>query len=118
MSRPRFLADNDLNDAIVRGVARREPSIGFARLRDLGLDRLPDPEVLQFAARENWIVVSHDVNSMTSAAFGLLAAGEAMHGLLLVHQGDPIAPILDSLILIWSASEAEEWMGLVEFLPL
>jgi hypothetical protein len=25
MSRPRFLADNDLNDAIVRGTLRREP---------------------------------------------------------------------------------------------
>jgi hypothetical protein len=118
MSRPRFLADNDLNDAIVRGVARREPSIEFLRLRELGLDRLPDPEVLQFAARENWIVVSHDVNSMTAAAFGLLTSNQAMHGLLLVHQSDPIAPIIDSLVLIWSASEAEEWSGLVEFLPL
>ena len=29
-----------------------------------------------------------------------------------------MATILDSLILIWSASEAEEWIGLVEFLPL
>jgi hypothetical protein len=34
MSRPRFLADNDLNDAIVVGVRRREPTVEFARLRD------------------------------------------------------------------------------------
>ena len=38
MSRPRFLADNDLNDAIVLGVLRREPAIEFKRLRDLGLE--------------------------------------------------------------------------------
>jgi hypothetical protein len=37
MSRPRFLADNDLNDAIVVGVRRREPTAEFARLRELGL---------------------------------------------------------------------------------
>jgi hypothetical protein len=39
MSRPRFLADNDLNDAIAVGVLRREPAAEFARLRDLGLPR-------------------------------------------------------------------------------
>jgi hypothetical protein len=45
MSRPRFLADNDLNDAIVAGVRRREPAIEFSRLRDLGLATRSDPEV-------------------------------------------------------------------------
>ena len=43
MSRPHFLADNDLNDAIVMGVLRREPTIEFARLRDLGLATRADP---------------------------------------------------------------------------
>ena len=52
MSRPRFLADNDLNDAIVVGVRRREPAAEFARLRDLGLAARGDPEVLDHAARE------------------------------------------------------------------
>src|SRR5262245_29244280 len=117
MSRPRFLADNDLNDAIVRGMMRREPAVGFARLRQFGLERNSDLDVLRFAARERWIVVSHDVSSMSSAAFELLADGEAMHGLLLVHQREPIGVIIESLILIWSASEAEEWIGLVERLP-
>ena len=112
------MADNDLTDAIVRGVLRREPGVEFARLRELDLQSHPDAEVLEFAARVSWIVVSHDVNSMTAAAFSLLAAEKPMHGLLLVHQRDPIAPTIDSLILIWRASEAEEWIGQVEHLPL
>lgn len=117
MSRPHFLADNDLNDAIDRGVTRREPALEFARVRDFGLDRAPDREVLQFAAREHWTVVSHDINSMTAAATEVLAAGEPMCGLLLVHQREPIGPTIDSLVLIWSESGAEEWVGLIEFLP-
>jgi len=28
MSRPRYLADNDLNDAIVVGILRRDPAAG------------------------------------------------------------------------------------------
>jgi len=118
MSRPRFLADNDLNHAIVVGVLRREPAAEFARLRDLGLATRSDPEVLDFAARENWIVVSHDVNTMREVASNRLAAGLPMNGLLLAHQRTPVSAIIESLLLIWSASEAEEWAGQVEFLLL
>src|SRR5271165_6218050 len=117
MSRPRFLADNDLNDAIAVGVLRREPAAEFARLRDLGLATRSDPEVLDFAARENWIVVSHDVNTMREAACACLATGLPMNGLLLSHQRTPISPIIESLVLIWAASEAAEWAGRVDFLP-
>ena len=118
MSRPRFLADNDLNDAIVVGVRRREQAAEFAALRDLGLATRTDPDVLEFAAGENWILVSHDVNTMREAASTRLAAGLPMNGLLLAHQRTPVSQIIESLLLIWVASEAEEWTGQVEFLPL
>jgi hypothetical protein len=36
----------------------------------------------------------------------------------MVKQPDPIQPIIDSLVLIWSASEADEWRDQVIFLPL
>ena len=47
-----------------------------------------------------------------------LAAGQSMPGLLMVAQSEPIGPVIDSLVLIWSASEAEEWADQVRFLPL
>jgi hypothetical protein len=112
------LADNDLKDAIVLGVLRSEPAIEFSRLRDLGIAALSDPDVLDYAARGNWLIVSHDVNSLTAAAFDRMAAGHMMNGLLLAHQDDPVSSTIDNLILIWSASEAEEWANQVVFLPL
>jgi predicted nuclease of predicted toxin-antitoxin system len=117
MSRTRFLADQDLNDVIVRGIARLEPTVEFARLREFGLEELPDIDVLRFAARERSIVVSHDVNSMTATAFAMVAAGEAMHGLLIVHQDRPTAPVIESLLLILSETEAEDWIGRMAYLP-
>ena len=77
MSRPRFLADNDLNDALVVVVRRREPTVEIARLRDLDLATQSDPEVLDYAARENWIVISHDVNTMGEAAWTRVGGGTA-----------------------------------------
>lgn len=118
MSRPRYLADNDLNDAIVVGTRRRELAAEFARLRDLGLATWSDSAVLDFAAAENWIVVSHDVNTMRDAAYNRREAGLVMYGLLLASQRTPVSSIIESLLLIWAASEVEEWTGRVEFLPL
>jgi hypothetical protein len=118
MSRPRYLADHDLNEHIVDGVRRRESAIEFLRARDLGLADRPDPEVLAYAATEGLIIVSHDVNTMPAHAYARIAAGEVMAGLLMVKQSHPLEPIIDSLVLIWSASTAEEWRDLVVFLPL
>jgi hypothetical protein len=112
------LADHDLNEHIIDGVLRREPSIEFIRTREVGLSGRPDPEVLEYAAAQGLLLVSHDVNTMPAHAFARLAAGQPLAGLLMVRQTRPIGPVMDSLVLIWSASEAEEWRDQVPFLPL
>ena len=118
MSRPRFLADHDLNEHILDGVLRREPAVDIVRARDVGLGDRPDPEVLEFAAAHGFLVVSHDVNTMPGHAYDRIQAGHPLAGLLMVRQTAPIGPVIDSLVLIWSASEAEEWRDQVRFLPL
>jgi len=64
MSRPRFLADHDLNEHLVCGVVRREPAIEFIRARDIGMHERLDAEVLTYAAEHQMLVISHDVNTM------------------------------------------------------
>jgi len=118
VSRPRFLGDHDLNGEIIRGVVRREPTIEFTPLRLLGTIDMPDPLLLELAARDGLIVVSHDVKTMRAHANDRVRAGLRMPGLMLAHQMDPIAPIIESLVVIGAASEAEEWEGQVVFLPL
>ena len=64
MSRPCFLADHDLNEHLITGVVRREPSIRFMRASELGLAESLDDRVLQYASSEGLLIVSHDVNTM------------------------------------------------------
>ena len=78
----------------------------------------PDAEILEYADRQRLLVVSHDVNTMPAAAYARLAAGKTIAGLLMVQQIDPVGAIIENLLLIWSASEAEEWNNQVCFLPL
>lgn len=118
MSRPRFLADHDFNEHILDGLLRREPTIEISRARDERLHEMPDERVLAFAAERGLLVLSHDVNTMPAAAFARLADGQAVSGLLMVRQVNPVAEAVDDLMLIWWASDAEEWNGQVWFLPL
>lgn len=113
-----FLADHDLNDHIVHGVLRREPAIEFIRPRDVGMAERLDADILAYAANHLLIVVSHDVNTMRDAAYARIRAGIPVAGLLLVQQRDPEGAIIEDLLLIWSASAAEEWQNVVGFLPL
>lgn len=56
----RYQADADLNQAIVTGVLRREPTIDFQTAFAAGLEGVKDLEVLAIAARQGRILVSHD----------------------------------------------------------
>lgn len=118
MSTIRFLADHDLNEHIVAGVHRLDPSVEFQHVRDFGLQERPDDEVLEYAHREQWLVVSHDVNTMTAAASRRLENNLGLCGLLMVPQSEPVRNVIESLLLIWSATELEDWTDQVVFLPL
>lgn len=41
-----------------------------------------------------------------------------MSGLILVRQDYPIGQVIDELVLIGEASTAEEWIGVIAYLPL
>ncbi len=118
MSTVRFLADHDLNDHIVEGVHRLEPALEILRSRELGLADWHDPQVLEYAAREGLVVVSHDSNTMTAAANHRLSEGLPLIGLCIASQSLPIRQVIESLVLIWSASELEDWRDQIIFLPL
>lgn len=118
MSRPRFLADHDLNEHIVIGVVRREPAVEFLRVRDLGMSRHSDAAILDVADREKLLVVSHDVNTMPAAAYARLSAGKSCSGLVMIQQTLPVGSVIDELVLIWCSTDIEEWKDQVVFLPL
>ena len=62
----RLLADADLDEGIVSGCLRREPTMDFLTANDAKLRRLPDSEVLRVAAEQDRILVSHDFRTATS----------------------------------------------------
>ncbi len=60
----RFQADADFNQNIVTGILRRETGIDFQTANAAGLEGLKDREVLELAAKEGRVLVSHDRRTM------------------------------------------------------
>jgi len=114
----RYLADEQFKSAIVDGVKRRLPELEITRVQDVGLRTASDPEVLRFAALENYIVLTHDVRTMETFARNRIEAGLPMPGVFVIPQLVPIGQAIDALALIAQCSQPEEWTDLIQFLPL
>jgi hypothetical protein len=112
-----YQADADLNQAIVTGVLRREPKIDFQTAFAAGLQGVKDPEVLAIAARQRRILVSHDRKTMPSE-FAKFIMNDRSSGVIIVSRKLPIEIIIEELIIIWTASSAEEWIDRIAKLPL
>ena len=50
--------------------------------------------------------------------FGRFVAETTSSGLILLREGIPIATAVEELALIWSASEGEEWVNRLVWIPL
>lgn len=60
----RLAADENFNANIVRGLRLRFPSIDLVPVQDAGLSGADDPTVLNWAARERRILLTHDVTTL------------------------------------------------------
>ena len=114
----RFLADEDVRADIVRGLRSREPAIDILDVKIGGLRGATDPALLELAAEQDRIVVTHDRNTMTRHYYERLAAGKSGPGLFIVPTEPSAAGrVVESLLLVWSASKAEEWRDRIVYLP-
>ena len=65
----RFLADENFNNQIVRGILRRNANVDIVRVQDVGLAEVDDPIILEWAAGQRRVVLTHDVSTMTDFAY-------------------------------------------------
>ena len=114
--KPRFQADADLNEDIVKGVLRREPKVDFRTATSARFRGLSDQEVLIVAAEEGRILVSHDRKTMPRT-FAQFIQGQTSPGLFLVSQKTDLLIAIESLLLAWSASDHDEWTNRIVVLP-
>ncbi len=118
MSQPQYLADEDLRGSIVQAVRRLESDLEITTIVEQGQSSISDEEVLAYEWVNQWLLVSHDVNTMKAFAERRIAEGHSIHGLFLVPQSRSTRTVAENLVLIWSASAFDEWRDRIVYLPL
>jgi predicted nuclease of predicted toxin-antitoxin system len=103
----RLLADADLNAAGITwykasGAIRRNPELDFKRAEDVPLEGLDDEAVLNVAARDRRILVSHDVTTMPDH-FREYTRRRVSPGVILVPQNLSIGRAIENIIVICEA---------------
>jgi hypothetical protein len=112
------LAAENFNNAIVRGVMRRNPGLDLVTVQDSGLSGASDEDVLAWAADEDRVFPTHDVTTMTEFAYERIDNGLPMPGIFEVSQALAIGAVIDDISLLAECSLENEWSGQVLYLPL
>lgn len=113
-----LVADENFNNDIVRGLIRKHPQLDIIRIQDVGLRGADDPAILEWAAKEDRVVLTHDAATMAYYAYERVRAGLSMPGVVEVADDLPIGRVVSDILLLAEYSDKNEWEGQVIYLPL
>ncbi|MGB9181072.1 MAG: DUF5615 family PIN-like protein [Pyrinomonadaceae bacterium] len=113
-----FAADENFNNDILRGIRRRNSNIDIVRVQDVGLSGADDPSVLEWAAQQNRVLLTHDVKTITRYAYERTQAGQTMPGVFEVSRLIAANAVIEEILLLAECSLEGEWEGQVRYLPL
>ena len=113
-----LVTDENFNNDILRGLLRQLPNLDIVRIQDVGLSGADDPDVLTWAAEEDRILLTHDVRTITRFAYERVAAGLPMPCVFEISRTLPLREVIADLVLVATCSDAAEWEGQVQYLPL
>ena len=114
----RFATDENFKSAILRGILRRKPNLDIVRVQDVGLSEEDDDVILEWAAKEDRVLLTRDVSTITDFAYQRVRAGKSMPGVFEVGRSVSIRTAIEDILLIAETSLEGEWEGQVRYLPL
>ncbi len=114
----KFWADENFHGDILRGILAAYPDLDIVRVQDTELSGADDPTLLEEAARQGVVIITHDVQTMTKHAYDRLRDGLPMPGVIEVAEGMPLGQAINELVLLIGASDAADFESLVIYVPL
>lgn len=114
----KFLADENFEGAIFRGLLRHQPNIDLVRVQDVGLEKADDTTILEWANDEGRILLTHDRRTMPHYAYQRIADGKNFAGMLVMKATIPVGQAIEDILLIEAASTSDEWINMVQDIPL
>lgn len=77
-----------------------------------------DPQLLIWAEENDYIIVSGDMSTLPNHISTHMSAGRHTKGVLWLRRRAALADLIETLYLIWSVSDAQEYVDKSLFIPL
>lgn len=113
----KFLADENFDNTIIRGLFRRNSMIDIVRVQDVGLSGKDDPTILEWAAQEGRVLLTHDVATITRYAYDRVREGQPMPGVIEISTDAPIGRVIEDVLVLVECSQEGDLEGQVQYLP-
>lgn len=114
----RFATDENFKGNVLKGLLIRLPDLDIVRIQDTTMYQSPDPELLEWLATENRILLTHDVQTMPDYVYQRIRQNKVVIGIIVVHQDTPIGQALDDLEVIIGAGTPDDFVNQVKYVPL
>jgi hypothetical protein len=120
MSTVKFLCDEDVKTALVACMGRLDPGMEIVAIGqpDVPTKGTLDPDLLLWAEKEGFALLTRDKNTMPGHVRDHLAGGHHSWGVFMLRDHRPWREITEDLLAIWSASSAEEWVDQIIWIPM
>ncbi len=113
-----LLMDENMHGGVIRGLRRQAPALDVIDVHEAGLAGFDDPSILQWAAQNGRLTLTRDIATFPAFAAVRVQNGIPMPGVIVCQPNAPLGKVIEDIITICEASEPEEWVDQIVYLPL
>jgi hypothetical protein len=114
----KFWIDQNMSRAILVALQQAYPEHEFVYVRETEYNDAPDETLLEEAAKQGIIIITHDKRTLVGFAYDRIRAGLPMPGVIAVKQLTSIGVAIRHLVFLIGAGESSDFDKLVWHIPL
>ncbi len=114
----KLVADENLNNRILRGIKRIYPNLDVLRIQDTEIAHADDPTVLHWCDLENRILLTHDFETIPMFAYARMQTGARVAGIIMIPKTLSIGAAITELSVVIELMSQEDWVNRLQYLPI
>ena len=114
----KLLIDENLDQRILRGLQLHVPDLLYSVVQETGLAGAQDAALLEWAAENRHVLVTHDRTTMLKAAQERVRAGRKSPAMVIVKKELPLNRAIEDLVFLLQCSTESDLENQVVFIPL
>ncbi len=114
----KLVSDHNFNRLLIIQLRHLLPELDLVQVRDVGLARASDETILEWAANEDRLLLTHDLRTVPKFAYARIANNQFMPGVIAIPSDASKGQVINDLSILLECSLDGEYENRVIYLPL